>query len=225
MKIEGLSEATLEKFLAHGFLHEFSDLYHLNVHKEAICSMDGFGEKSYDNLIESIEKSRVTTLPNLIYSLGILNIGLSNAKMISRHYDYDFDAMRSASVEELSAIDGVGEVIAKSFVDYFSKESNAKEVDRLLTELTIENPKLDSSNEKINGKTFVITGSLNGYENRNALKDVIEQNGGKVSGSVSAKTDYLINNDVTSSSSKNKKARELNIPIISEEEFQALLES
>lgn len=225
MKIEGLSEATLEKFLAHGFLHNFSDLYHLNVHKEAICNLDGFGEKSYENLIESIEKSRVTTLPNLIYSLGILNIGLSNAKMISKHYDYDFDAMRSASVEELSAIDGVGEVIAKSFVEYFSKESNAKEVDRLLAELTIENPKLDSSNEKINGKTFVITGSLNGYENRNALKDVIEQNGGKVSGSVSAKTDYLINNDVTSSSSKNKKARELNIPIISEEEFQTLLES
>ena len=223
MKIDGMSEATLEKFLAVGFIKTFADIYRLSNHKEAICEMDGFGKKSYDKMIESIEKSREVLLPNLIYALGILNVGLSNAKIICKAFDYDIDKIKSASVEELSEIDMIGEVIAKSVVAYFSNDSKLQEFDDLLKELTVNIPERGETNTAVEGKTFVITGSLVTYENRNALKDLIESLGGKVAGSVSAKTDYLINNDVTSNSSKNKKAKELGVSIISEEDFNTLI--
>ena len=179
--------------------------------------------KSYNNMITAIDKARTVQLPKLIYSLGILNVGLSNAKIICREFDYDIEKLRKADAGRLSSIDGVGDVIAKSFVDYFADERHNRELDELLKELTIEIPELDSSNEAINGKTFVITGSLEHFDNRNALKELIESKGGKVSGSVSARTDYLINNDLTSGSSKNKKAKELGIPIINEDDFLKLL--
>ena len=223
MNIDGLSESTLEKFIGEGFIHEFADIFRLSRHKDKLCKLEGFGEKSYNNLISAIDSARKVQLPKLIYSLGILNVGLANAKIICREFDYDIDKVRHATAEELSSIDKVGGVIAGSFVDYFSDEKHNAEFDELLKEVTIEVPKLDSSNEAINGKTFVITGSLEHYENRNALKDLIESKGGKVSGSVSAKTDYLINNDITSASSKNKKAKELGIPIITEDDFEKLL--
>ena len=223
MNIDGLSESTLEKFIGEGFIHDYADIFRLSRHKDELCKLEGFGEKSYNNLIQAIDAARNVQLPKLIYSLGILNVGLSNAKLICREFDYDIDRVRHATAEELSSIDKVGGVIAGSFVDYFKDERHNTELDELLKELNIEVPKLDSTNEDINGKTFVITGSLEHYENRNALKDLIESKGGKVSGSVSAKTDYLINNDITSNSSKNKKAKELNIPIITEEDFMNLL--
>ncbi len=223
MKIDGFSEATLEKFIDEGYIHEFADIFRLSKYREELCKLDGFGEKSYDNLMKSIDAARTVQLPRLIYSLGILNVGLSNAKIICREFDYDIEKLRHADVEQLSSIDKVGEVIARSFVDYFADEKHNRELDELLKELTIEASEIDSSNEEINGKTFVITGSLEHFENRNALKELIESKGGKVSGSVSAKTDYLINNDITSNSSKNKKAKELGIRIITEKDFETLL--
>ena len=223
LNIDGLSESTLEKFIAQGLIHELADIFRLNQHKNTLCKLEGFGEKSYNNLMAAIDRSRKVQLPKLIYSLGILNVGLSNAKIICREFEYDIDKLRRADAEQLSCIDGVGEVIAKSFTDYFRDEKHNRELDELLKELTIEIPKLDSSNEAINGKTFVITGSLEHFDNRNALKELIESKGGKVSGSVSARTDYLINNDYASSSSKNKKAKELNVPIITEEQFMELI--
>ena len=225
MKIDGMSEATLEKFLATGFIKRLGDIYRLAEHKEAICDMEGFGQKSYDKMISSIEKSKEVLLPNLIYALGILNVGLSNAKIICKAFDYDISRLKNATVEELSEIDGVGEVIAKSFVDFFNDDNKLSEFNDLCENLDIKIPEKTEGNANISGKTFVITGSLNTYENRNALKDLIESLGGKVAGSVSAKTNYLINNDVTSNSSKNKKAKELGVSIISEEDFNLLLES
>ena len=223
MKIDGMSEATLEKFLAVGFIKNLADIYRLEKHKDAICDMEGFGDKSYEKLISSIDKSREVLLPNLIYALGILNVGLSNAKIICKAFDYDVEKIKDATAEELAEIDSIGEVIAKSVVDFFHDERRLAEFNDLLTELTILIPEKGESNANIEGKTFVITGSLVTYENRNALKDLIESLGGKVAGSVSAKTDYLINNDVTSNSSKNKKAKELGVSIISEEDFNALI--
>jgi len=223
MKIDGMSEATLEKFLATGFIKRFGDIYHLSQHKESICDMEGFGQKSYDKMIASIEKSKDVLLPNLVYALGILNVGLSNAKIICKAFDYDIEKLMNVTAEELSEIDGVGDVIAKSFVDYFEDENKRSEFVDLLDNLNVKVPVKSEGNENITGKTFVITGSLNTYENRNALKDLIENLGGKVAGSVSAKTDYLINNDVTSNSSKNKKAKELGVSIISEDDFNILL--
>ena len=224
MNIDGLSESTLEKFIGEGYIHEFADIFRLSRHKDELCKLEGFGEKSYNNLIAAIDTARTVQLPKLIYSLGILNVGLSNAKIICREFGYDIDKLRKADVEELSAIDGVGDVIAGSFTDYFKDEKHNRELDELLKELTIEIPKLDSSNEAINGKTFVITGSLEHFENRNALKELIENKGGKVSGSVSAKTDFLINNDINSGSSKNKKAKELGVKIITEDDFIKMTE-
>lgn len=224
MNIDGLSESTLEKFIGEGYIHEFADIFRLSRYKDKLCKLEGFGEKSYNNLIAAIDTARTVQLPKLIYSLGILNVGLSNAKIICREFGYDIDKLRKADVEELSAIDGVGDVIAGSFADYFKDEKHNRELDELLKELKIEIPKLDSSNEAINGKTFVITGSLEHFENRNALKELIESKGGKVSGSVSAKTDFLINNDINSGSSKNKKAKELGVKIITEDDFIKMTE-
>lgn len=219
LNIEGLSEATLEKFIQKGFIHEFADIFALDNHKEAIVELDGFGEKSYDKLIKSVEKSRHVRLANLIYGLGILNVGLSNAKLICKYMNYDVDCIRKVSAEELTAIDGIGQVIADSVVAYFADEKNNRAFDRLLKCVDIEDEVTDENSMRFNGMTFVITGSLNHFENRNTLKTLIEDGGGKVAGSVSSKTAYLINNDSTSSSSKNKKAQSLNIPIITEEEF------
>lgn len=219
MNIEGLSEATLEKFIAKGFIHDFADLFHLSAHKDEIVEMEGFGEKSYANLMESIERARKTTLPKVIYSLGIANIGLVNAKMLCRQYDYRLDALLSADEEELSAIDGVGEVIATAFVDYMKKVENRTRLDALLEELEIEAPKIQEGSQNLSSMSFVVTGSLNHYASRNELKEEIEKRGGKVTGSVTGKTVCLINNDVTSASSKNKKAKELQVPIMSEEDF------
>lgn len=219
LNMEGLSEATLEKFISMGFIHEYADLFHLTEHRDAIVDMEGFGEKSYTNLVESIEKARNTTLPRLIYGLGIANIGLVNAKMLCRHFDYDLDALQSAKEEELSDIEGVGDVIAGAFVSYMNNPANKEKIDHLLPELHLEKPESSTVNQNLAGLSFVVTGTLNSFENRNALKEEIEKRGGKVTGSVTSKTECLINNDVTSSSSKNKKAKELNVPILSEEDF------
>lgn len=219
MNIDGLSEATLEKFIARGYIHEFADLFQLERYKEEIVELDGFGEKSCRNLLESIEKARKTTLPRVIYSLGIANIGLANAKMLCRHFDYDLEKLKQAGEEELSAIEGVGEVIARTFKEYMDSEENLKLLDHLCRELDIETVSADTHNQPLNGKSFVITGSLNGYASRNELKEVIEAMGGKVTGSVTGKTECLINNDSASASAKNKKAKELDVPVLTEEEF------
>ena len=219
LNIEGLSEATLEKFIAKGFLHNFIDIFHLNRFEEEIKSMEGFGEKSYNNLMNSIENARKTTLPKVIYSLGIANIGLANAKMICKEFKYDLSSMMSATVEELSQIDGVGEVIAGTFCDYFGTEEHRSMVDELMSELQIEVEVIEEGSQILEGKSFAITGSLEHFENRNQLKEKIESLGGKVTGSVTGKTFALINNDSTSNSSKNKKARELGVQILTESEF------
>ncbi|MBQ7781444.1 MAG: NAD-dependent DNA ligase LigA [Lachnospiraceae bacterium] len=219
LNMEGLSEATLEKFIGMGFIHEFADLFHLADYKEAIVEMEGFGEKSYQNLVDSIEKARKTTLPKVIYALGIANIGLVNAKMLCRHFDYNLEALVQAETEELSAIEGVGEVIANAFVEYMAQETNREKLENLCKELEIEVPVIEEGSQTLNGLSFVVTGSLNHYASRNELKDEIEKLGGKVTGSVTGKTECLINNDITSSSSKNKKAKELGVPILTEEDF------
>ena len=219
LNIEGLSEATLEKFIAKGFLHSFIDIFHLNRFEEEIKSMEGFGEKSYNNLMNSIENARKTTLPKVIYSLGIANIGLANAKMICKEFKYDLSSMMSATVEELSQIDGVVEVIAGTFCDYFGTEEHRSMVDELMSELQIEVEVIEEGSQILEGKSFAITGSLEHFENRNQLKEKIESLGGKVTGSVTGKTFALINNDSTSNSSKNKKARELGVQILTESEF------
>lgn len=219
MNIDGLSEATLEKFIGKGFLHQYQDIFHLDSHKEEIVEMEGFGERSYNKLMDGIGKARNVELPKLIYSLGIANIGLANAKVICKYYKYDIDAMRHATMEELSEIDGIGEVIAKAFVDYFSDEKKNTMFDNLLKEVHIVREEIDEAEQTLDGQTFVVTGSLNHFGSRNELKDLIEKKGGKVAGSVSAKTVCLINNDATSNSSKNKKAKELNVPILTEEQF------
>ncbi|MCI6020941.1 MAG: NAD-dependent DNA ligase LigA [[Bacteroides] pectinophilus] len=224
MNIDGLSEATLEKFIQHGMLHEFADLYHLDDYRDTIIDMDGFGIKSYDNMMAAIDRSRHTTLPKLIYSLGIANVGLSNARMIVKNTG-TLDRILSATREELCAIDGVGEVIADSFVSYFADDKHRQELDRLVAELDIEAEEMASGeNAVLADKVFVITGSLNHYSNRNELKELIEKLGGKVTGSVTGKTSYLINNDSTSSSSKNKTAAKLGIPVITEDEFIKMIE-
>ena len=219
MNIDGMSEATLEKFLAKGFIHEYQDMFHLDRHCDEIIEMEGFGEKSYQRLMSSIEQARKVTLPKLIFSLGIANIGLANAKVICKYFKNDLDAMRHADVEELSQIDGIGEVIAKAFVDYFANEENSVKFNHLLMEVEIEQEEIDEEGQTLEGKVFVVTGSLEHFGSRNELKDLIEKKGGKVTGSVTSKTDCLINNDIASNSSKNKKAKELQIPIVTEEEF------
>lgn len=221
MNIEGLSEATLEKFVDMGFIQEYADIYHLDRYRERIVTMEGFGEKSYQNLIESVNTSRSTTLPRVVYGLGIANIGVANAKMLCRHFDYDMERLRCADVESLSAIEGVGEVIASAFVEYMHDRDNLQKIERLMPELQVEIPVAEEGSQTMSGLNFVITGSLEHFANRSDLKDIIESKGGKVTGSVTSKTTALINNDVTSVSSKNKKAKELGIPILSEEAFLA----
>lgn len=218
MNIDGLSDATLEKFISMGFLKDLSDIFHLNQHEEAIVEMDGFGQKSYDNLMKSIENARTVAMTKFIYSLGISGIGLANAKVIVSYFGQDFERIIHATEEELVAVDGIGEVLAKAFCDFFADPQRMQIVNELLAEITFEKEE-NNSEQTLEGKTFVITGSVERFANRNELKDYIEKLGGKVTGSVSKNTDYLINNDVTSNSSKNKKARELSIPILSEEEF------
>ncbi len=224
LNIEGLSEATLEKFISMGYIREYADIFHLDRYREEIQTMEGFGEKSYQNLIDSIEKARTTTLPRVIYGLGIANIGLANAKMICKEFQYDLEAMLKATAEELNAISGIGEVIATAFVDYFSDNVHRKRLRNLLAELIIPKEEADSAAQIFNGVNFVITGSVEHFANRNEVKELIESLGGKVTGSVTSKTNYLINNDVTSTSSKNKKANDLGIPIISEETFLKMVE-
>ena len=221
MNIDGLSEATLEKFIARGFIHDFGDIFEISRHKDEIVEMEGFGQKSYDNLMESLERAKETTLPRVIYSLGIANIGLANAKVICRHFDNDLDRIRHASLEEVSDIDTIGPVIAGNLVAYFKDEDNNRRLDHLMSFLHIQedSPKQEQIFE---GMNFVITGSLVHFENRSEAKELIESLGGKVTGSVTKKTNYLINNDIQSNSSKNKKARELGIPILSEEDFRKL---
>lgn len=224
MNIDGLSEATLTKMIDKGFLSELYDLYELKQYQSAIVEMEGFGEKSCANLLHSIETSRNTTLPRFVYGLGILNIGAANAKLLCKHFGYDLTALMEASVEDMVEIEGIGEVIAASVRDYFDNEHNQKTVGRLLQYLTFEEmPKESGDSQPLADKIFVITGSVTHFKNRKELKERIEALGGKVTGSVSKNTSYLINNDNLSNSTKNKKAKELEIPILTEEEFLEMI--
>ena len=223
MNIEGLSEATLEKFIMNGYVRDFTDLFHLDRYAEEIMQMDGFGEKSYENLQNSIRNSRTTTLPRLVYSLGIPNIGIANAKLICKAFGNDPEKIQTATVEELSGISGVGGVIAGTFADYFADEEHRDLFARLLREVEIPEEEITEDSRRFEGVNFVITGSVEHFANRAEVKEEIEKRGGKVTGSVTSKTDYLINNDADSASSKNRKARELGVPVISEEEFLNML--
>lgn len=224
LNIEGLSEATLEKFIGAGYIREFADIFHLEQYEESITQMEGFGRKSYDNLIKAVKTASNTTLPRLIYGLGIAGIGLSNAKMLCKEFQFDFNAMRNAGEEKLISVSGIGKVLADAWLNYFSQEKNNEMVDRLLMELTLKQEAKAEGSKKLEGMVFVITGSVEHFENRKVLQEAIEAQGGKATGSVTSNTTYLINNDTTSNSSKNKKAKELGVPIISEEDFIRLLE-
>ena len=223
LNIDGLSEATLEKFIARGFIHDFADLFHLEKHREEICEMDGFGEKSYNNLIASVEKARETTLPRLIYGLGIANIGLANAKLICKEIGHDPERVMDLTAEDLAAIDGIGDVIAGNYVAYFADAEHRELFEKLLKEVKLPEEQEDVGEQTFAGMNFVITGSVEHFANRNEVKALIESKGGKVTGSVTSKTNYLINNNVESTSSKNKKAKDLGIPIITEEDFLKML--
>ena len=224
LNVDGLSEMTLEKFIAKGFINSYTDIFHLDRYAEEIKTMEGFGEKSYRNLQKSIDEARETTLPKLLYGLGIANIGLANAKLICKEFHYDIEKLISLTEEDLNSIAGIGPVIAKVYVEYFADEKHVAELRSLLEELHIPEEQVNTEAQIFEGKTFVITGSVIHFANRDAVKEVIESKGGKVTGSVTAKTHYLINNDVNSTSSKNRKAKEIGIPIITEEEFIQMLE-
>ena len=223
LNIDGLSESTLEKFLSKGFIKSDSDLFHLDKFKDEIINMDGFGKRSYEKLIAALDEAKNTTVSRFLYSLGIAGIGSANAKMIAKYFDNDIDRIISASKDDLLEIEGIGEVLANSIADFFKSEKNIENVESLRKILKFEKEE-SGSGDKLSGKVCVITGSLQHFSNRNELKELIEKNGGKVSGSVSSKTNYLINNDTASNSSKNKKAKELGVEIISEEDFLKLLE-
>ena len=218
MNIDGLSEETLEKFIDAGYIHEFADIFNLSRYQKKIVETPGFGQKSYDNLIDSLNKAREVELHALLYSLGIPNIGVANAKLICKYINNDIEKITHATAEELVKIDGIGDKMAVKFVEYFSDKENIKKFNNLLNELTIIK---EENNEEQNmaGLNFVVTGSVERFANRNEVKDYIEKRGGKVTGSVTSKTNYLINNDLLSNSSKNKKAKELGIEIINEEQF------
>lgn len=225
MNIEGLSEVTIEKFLEKDYLEDFTSLYHLDQYEADIVEMEGLGKRSYNKLMKSIEKSREVAIPNFIYALGIAQVGLGTAKLICKHFNNDLEAMSEATQEELTAIDGVGPVIAAEFAEYFSLEANRTMVSQLEKELNFKVEEVaDLTDSPIAGKTFVVTGDVHHFANRKELQAKIESLGGKVTGSVSKNTDYLINNDSQSGSSKNKKAKELGIPILTEEAFLALIE-
>ncbi len=222
MNIDGISISTVEKFISLGFIKEYADLYRLAKYKKQIIELDGFGEKSYENIIKSIDDKRNVELYRVINSFGISGIGTANAKILAKYYGGDFDKIRAATVEELCDIDSIGPVLAESIYEFFHNKNNIKIIDDLLSEIKI----IDSNNigsNKLDGSTFVITGSLNNFSNRDELIQVIEDNGGKSATSVSSKTTYLINNDTTSNSSKNKKAKELGVKIISENEFMEMI--
>ncbi len=223
MNIDGLSEMTLEKLIAAGLIHEYADIYHLGEHRDVIEEMEGMGKRSCDKLLEAIEKSRETTLPRVLGAVGIPGIGVSNARILCSHYQDDPDKIRAASAEELSQVPGIGPVLAENIRRYLDDERTSSALDDLLAELRISRESAGNEPQILLGKTFVITGKLGHFENRDELKALIMRLGGKAAGSVSAKTDYLINNDVTSGSSKNKKARELGIPILSEEDFLEMI--
>ena len=223
LNIDGLSESTLEKFLSKGFIKSDSDLFHLDKFKDEIINMDGFGKRSYEKLIAALDEAKNTTVSRFLYSLGIAGIGSANAKMIAKYFDNDIDRIISASKDDLLEIEGIGEVLANSIADFFRSKKNIENVESLRKILKFEKEE-SGGGDKLSGKVCVITGSLQHFSNRNELKELIEKNGGKVSGSVSSKTNYLINNDTASNSSKNKKAKELGVEIISEEDFLKLLE-
>lgn len=223
LNIEGLSEATLEKFIAKGFIHKLGDIFRLEEHKDEIVSMEGFGTKSYDNLMQSIEKAKDTTLVRILYGLGIAGIGLANAKVLCKHFDYDIEKIMAASKEDISAIEGMGDVLALAIVEWFAKDENRDVLADLLENLQTTAPSVIVGEQTLTDKIFVITGDVHHFTNRSELKEFIESRGGKVTGSVTGKTTYLINNDVNSTSGKNKKAKELSVPIISEDEFLAMV--
>lgn len=223
LNIEGLSEATIEKFIEKGFIDNYTDIFKLEKYKTEIVSMDGFGEKSYNNLISAINKSKNVALPNFIYALGINNVGLSNAKLLCKKCNNSLDEIRKADFDTLISIDGFGDVIADSIVKYFSHQKNNDLINDVLNYLQFTATEDSQTELKLENVTFVVTGDVHIYKNRKELQGVIEKLGGKVTGNVSAKTNYLINNDVNSSSSKNKKAKELGIPIISEEDFEEMI--
>ncbi len=219
MDIEGLSESTLEKLIAKGLIHSFADLFKLDRYKDEIINMEGFAQKSYENITAAADKARSTTADRLIYALGIPGIGSVGGRLIAEHFDYDIEKMTNAAADELCEIEGIGEVLARSYEKWWSKASNRLMFEELLSCLSLKEAAKKEIKEQIAGKTFVITGSLKHFANRDALKAEIQNAGGKAAGSVSAKTDFLINNDNKSSSSKNKKAIQLGIPIITEEDF------
>ena len=223
LNVGGLSEATLEKLLAHGFIREYSDLFHLDRYREEICALDGFGVKSYENLQESIEKSRKTTPGRILYSLGIPNVGRRTAMIICSSFGEDLERVRHAQMQELAGIDGIGEVIAESVIRYFSDEKHNRELDDLFKELRPE-AETKNSEQIFAGMSFVITGAVSHFTNRDEAKAAIEERGGKVTGSVSGSTSYLVNNDPASGSTKNRKAKELGIPVITEQELLDMME-
>lgn len=222
MNIDGLSEATLEKLVNEGMIHNLIDIFDLAQYRSRFVEMEGFGDKSFDNLMEAIEQAKHVPIANLLFSLGIKGIGLSTAKLIVKKYPIPFIKMHQLTEEDLTAIDGVGEVLAKTFVQYFSEEENQAQAVKLAEILDIAYP-VTANEQPLEGMTFVITGSLEHFDNRQQCKDRIEELGGKVAGSVSAKTSYLVNNDIMSQSSKNKKAKSLGVPIIDEAKLLELL--
>lgn len=224
MNIDGLSEATIEKFIAEGLVKELVDLFHLVQHRDVIVGMEGFGEKSFDNLIASVEKARETTPERLLYALGIPGIGVANAKVIAKACGRKWDAIASLTREQLTEIEGIGDIMAEAYVKYFDDPAKRTEAEAIVREVRLDETAAETA-DFFNGLTFVITGSLNHYENRDALKAAIEQAGGKVAGSVSKKTSYLVNNDVNSTSGKNKKAKEVGVPIIDEETIKTWIET
>ena len=222
LNIDGLSEATLEKFIQKGFIKDKTDIFHLDKFKDEIVAMEGFGEKSYANLIEAVEKAKDTDLVRVLYGLGIDNIGLSTAKLIVKKLKGDPQAVLSVTAQELTDINGIGEVIAEAFVRYFADEKKKEEYIRLLGEVRLKEIEESQETEELAGKTFVITGNVTHFANRKELKELIERMGGKVTGSVTGNTSYLINNDSMSQSTKNKTAAKLGVPVITEEEFITL---
>ncbi|WP_242944419.1 NAD-dependent DNA ligase LigA [Oribacterium sp. WCC10] len=225
LNVDGLSDQTLEKFIGHGFIHTYSDIFHLDKYRSQIVALDGFGEKSYENLFAAALKSSHTELYRVVYGLGIAGIGLANAKVLCRFFGDDIDKLKNADVSELMEIDGIGQVLAENIVKYFKDEDKLSELDKLLSELDIVKQEADTETARtLEGMSVVITGSLTHFSNRKELQELIERAGGRAAGSVSAKTAYLVNNDITSTSGKNKKAKELGVPIVTEEEFIKILE-